>query len=449
MRRSLAVAFFLLVFAAACCRAAPLVWFCPNDSKLIGSQDYDAQWPKARGHVSVFKFYYQGIRDPPIAELRAKFTWLKAHHIAVAVEWPAMAWTENGAGYQTEGFNPANTSQALARKIQSAGGTLDYVAMDEPLFYGHYDSGPHAAHWPVAAVAANVAANLRQVWAVFPQCRVGDIEPVDAMPIGDYLPTTALWVGAFQAATGHPLAFLHDDILWRNGWRESLPKVSALLSARKIPLGVIFNATGGDGPSAHWMESAEVNIQSFNAAGVPKPDHVIFQTWYPLPSAVLPETSPPSFSFLVGYYFGPSARQSPPVPFLRLYNARLSRHRYTTDAREAASLVSHGWAQEPPVGGLYKRADGANGPTPLYQLSGADGDQCLTTDRRERAALLASGHRDGGIVGYVFGAADPAGQPLYHAGCALYPDFYTCNLAEYDGLTAPTWRRYGAVCAMP
>ena len=436
--KRLAAALCLLFFAATC-RAAPQVWFCPNDSKLIGSSDYDAQWPKARSRVNVFKFYYQGIRDPPVAELRAKFAWLRAHHIAVAVEWPAMNWTENGAGYQTEGFNPTNTSEALARKIQSAGGTLDYVAMDEPLFYGHYDAGPHAARWPVEFVAANVAANLRQVWAVFPQCQFGDIEPVDAMPVGEYLSTTALWLGAFKSATGHELAFLHDDILWGNKWRASLPKVSALLSARKIPLGVIFNATGGDGPSAHWMESAEVNIQSYNTARVPKPDHVIFQTWYPLPSTVLPESSPTSFSFLVGYYFGPYARRSPPMPFMRLYNARLSRHRYTTNAREAASLVSHGWVQEPPAGGLYPRADGAAGLTPLYQLAGADGDQCLTTDRRERAS----------IVGYVFGAADPAGQPLYHASCALYLDFYTCNRAEYDSLTAPMWRRYGAICAMP
>lgn len=134
------------------------------------------------------------------------------------------------------------------------------------------------------------------------------------------------------------------------------------------------------------MESAEVNIQSYNAAGVPRPDHVIFQTWYPLPLTVLLETSPASFSFLVGYYFSPRAVQAPPIPFLRLYNADLSRHRYTTNARKAASLVSRGWVQEPPVGGLYPRADGAAGLTPLYQLSGAGGGQCLTTNRREQAA---------------------------------------------------------------
>ena len=81
-----------------------------------------------------------------------------------------MTWTENGAGYQAEAFNPENTSEALVRKIQSADGTSDYVAMDEPLFYGHYNAGPHAARWPAAAV--NVAASPRQVWAVFPQCWV-------------------------------------------------------------------------------------------------------------------------------------------------------------------------------------------------------------------------------------------------------------------------------------
>ena len=192
MKRFLTAVFCFLAFGGGIrgASAKNLVWLCPNNSKLISSSDYDAQWAQARSRVQVYKFYYQIIRDSSILDLQAKFRWLKAHHIATAVEWPAMTWTENGTGYNVEGFNPANASQMLARKIQIAGGTLDYAAMDEPLFFGHFDSGPHAAHWSVAAVAANVAANMQQVWAIFPQCQVGDIEPMDAMPVGEYLSAT-------------------------------------------------------------------------------------------------------------------------------------------------------------------------------------------------------------------------------------------------------------------
>ncbi|MBV9852819.1 MAG: hypothetical protein JO250_24435 [Armatimonadetes bacterium] len=452
LKRFLAAAFCLIAMAGAGAggaRAADLVWFCPNDSRLISSSSYDSQWPRARSRVRVYKFYYQVIRDSPVAELRAKFQWLKAHHIALAVEWPAMTWTENGAGDNVEGFNPAGTSQALAQKIQSAGGTLGYVAMDEPLYYGHYDSGPHCAHWPLATIVANVVANMRQVWAIFPHCEVGDIEPVDAMPTGDALAMTSQWADAFRGASGRPLAFLHDDILWGAGWRQSIPKLAAMLAVKKVAFGVIFNATGDPSPDARWMESAEINVQSYNAAKVPKPRQIVFQTWYPLPSAVLPETAPSAFSSLILYYYGPYAKQPPPVPFLRLYSATLNRHLYTTDARRITGLKSHGWILEPPAGNVYLHPGGAAGLIPLYQLSGGPTDHLFTTSLREKANLFASGHRNEGVAGYVFAAGNPAGRPLYHAGSPQFQDFYTCNPDEYAGLAAPMWQREGITCAMP
>ena len=447
--RRAAIFCFIVFFGGGNAWAKDLVWFCPNDSKLISSSEYDAQWPRARSRVQVYKFYYQVIRDSPVAELRDKFRWLAAHHIATSVEWPAMTWAENGTGYNVEGFNPAETSQKLARKIQSAGGTLDYAAMDEPLFFGHFDKGPHSAQWPVATIAANVAANMQQVWAIFPQCRVGDIEPIDAMPPQEYLSSTTQWIQAFQTATGRPLAFLHDDVLWDNGWRQSVPPISALLTARKIDFGVIFNATGGPGPDARWVESAEVNVQNYNAAHVPKPNHVIFQTWYPYPTAILPETSTTAFSSLVNYYFSPYATQTPPVPFVRLYNASLGRHVYTADARRAAALKSRGWVLEPPTGSVYQQPGGALGLTPLYRLSDGNRDEALTTQATEKANLLASGYQEAGIAGYVFDAANPAGQLLYHAVSPPLGNFYTCNKAEYDALKTPTWTPCGVTCAMP
>ena len=197
------------------------------------------------------------------------------------------------------------------------------------------------------------------------------------------------------------------------------------------------------------MESAEVNIKKYRASGVPRPSQVIFQTWYPVPAAILPETEPSAFSALVLYFFSPAALQAPPVSLLRLYNASLSRHFYTTDSQQAASLTAHGWVSEPPAGNVYRSAQAVPGLRPLYRLTRANGDCVFTVRVQEKTSLQASGFHDAGIIGYVFEAANPAGQPLYHADSTTFHHFYTCNREEYNGLTGPTWTKDGVNCAMP
>jgi hypothetical protein len=148
--------------------------------------------------------------------------------------------------------------------------------------------------------------------AVFPDVQVGDIEPLDSFadPAGVWVSTTQEWIGDFQAAAGFPLAFLHDDVTWTVPLNQYLPQLQPLLAQQSIPFGVIFNGTNNAVSDAGWMSAAEQNIQAYNSSGDAQPAQVIFQTWDPYPTHVLPETSPTSLSYLVDFYFSPQAQLS-------------------------------------------------------------------------------------------------------------------------------------------
>jgi hypothetical protein len=76
-----------------------------------------------------------------------------------------------------EGYFAPGQMAALAAKLKRAGGTLEYIAMDEPLWFGHYYNEKNACHSSIDNVVARVAANWREYQKVFPNVIIGDIEP--------------------------------------------------------------------------------------------------------------------------------------------------------------------------------------------------------------------------------------------------------------------------------
>jgi hypothetical protein len=49
-------------------------------------------------------------------------------------------------GGGVEGYFAPDQTAALAAKLKRAGGTLQYIAMDEPLWFGHYYNEKNACH---------------------------------------------------------------------------------------------------------------------------------------------------------------------------------------------------------------------------------------------------------------------------------------------------------------
>jgi len=286
----------------------PTTWFAPiGDTSAIpyvhGANDYfelfspNAPWPQAASHVTVFKMYSQML-DLDDATLRNMFANLKSRHIAFAIEWgPLDGGATCGAGI--EGFT-GSAALHYAQRIRDLGGSLQYVAFDEPVGGAVLYSGTNACQWTPLQTAQNAAANVGQILSVFPDAHVGDIE---GLPNGDsWLSAYAQFTDAWQAVTGKPLAFFHFDVDWSQEWKPATAALTQMLKKRNIPIGHIYNGGGGTS-DASWIALAEQHMADFETHAALTPDEVILQSWMPYPKHLLPETDPTSFTYLVDQYF--------------------------------------------------------------------------------------------------------------------------------------------------
>jgi hypothetical protein len=303
--------------ATAAMRTQPQVWF--NVTNYVGQSgvdgaqgwnilfdDPDAPWPAFMEHVQVFAA--AGIWKTPDAILTKAFTKLKAHHVAFAMESLAQSWVHQPkCGEGVESFYDPPGARLTANKIKAAGGELVYVAMDEPLWYGHYYSGHDACHSSLRNTAERAAAIIAEYQKVFPHVIVGDIEPFPAITEqpnwrADYRE----WMADFEAATGQPIAFLHVDINWpKPDWPASLQEAAAFARERGLTFGIIYNGsvTGAANPTTKlWLDSAVGNFMQIETRLRIIPDQVIFHSWDRFPAHAITDSTDRGEDYLVTEY---------------------------------------------------------------------------------------------------------------------------------------------------
>ena len=296
-------------------REKQTIWFAPINpavwNNMIGSADYlelftpGAPWTTASSRIQVFKMYTQML-SPTFtgsfsdATLQQIFAYLNTHGIALAVEFPPLTPTA-ACGMGVEGF-AGELALPLAIRIQQLGGTLQYVAFDEPFFHGStLYTGPRACQWSTQQIAANALQSVVQIRSVFPDVIVGDIEPV---PVGsNWLSIYTAGMDDWRAVAGSPFAFFHFDVNWGVDWKPGVESLREAVQRRGIPFGMIYNGWSADLSNAQWMSDAENHYAEWEAQGGTIPRHVIFQSWYPYPDHVLPETDPTALTYLINSYF--------------------------------------------------------------------------------------------------------------------------------------------------
>nr|WP_291692149.1 hypothetical protein [Bradyrhizobium sp.] len=198
--------------------------------------DPNAPWPDFMNHVQVVAA--AGIMQVPDDVLAKMFVKLKQKHISFAMESLAQSWVhEPECGHGVESYYDPPGARKVAEKIKAAGGQIDIVAMDEPLYYGRYYSGRDACHSSIENVAERAAAILREYQKVFPNVVIGDIEPFPAITSqSNWQNEYSVWMQAFSAASGQKLAFL-QSISTGEAEREdrALPICSKAFAKSHIP----------------------------------------------------------------------------------------------------------------------------------------------------------------------------------------------------------------------
>ena len=150
----------------------------------------DAPWKKAASGLAVFKFGTRFVLHADDAELRTVIDDLKDRHIAFAVELGVLESGGPGTcGYGVEGYGNPTAVESVAKRVKALGGQIDYVAMDEPVWFGHIvdkvsKSSGTGCRYSVPEIAEKAAAKIAVLRRYFPDIKIGDIEPVSARAPG-------------------------------------------------------------------------------------------------------------------------------------------------------------------------------------------------------------------------------------------------------------------------
>lgn len=260
-----------------------------------------ANWRHAARQLRVFKLYESWLQLPVAtpSRLRRIMADLKRRHIALAVEGLGLTARDCGAG--VEGFSDPGSAAALASEVRRAGGTLKYVAFDEPFTFGSLYDGQSACHWTADKVARELDHFVRTLRRWFPHLVAGDIEPLS----GEDPQLLVDWMDTYKRVAGSRLGFFHLDLDWVNpNWPQDARGLEQAAHARGIPFGLIYNGNGSS-TDLDWTRTAEQRFIEYEARAGVRPDQAIFQSWEDHPDHVLPETKQGTFTWLIDQYIRP------------------------------------------------------------------------------------------------------------------------------------------------
>jgi len=275
---------------------APQLWFSPGDDLefrgIVSHPDFPklfeepSLWPTGLSHINVIEFRQAYIARKPAESLKY-YNYLKAHHIALAVAMTVMPAENCGQGI--EGIMSRKGIDFYSKAIKGAGIDIDYVLMDEPLYFGHDYTGKDACRLPIADVARGVAESVATIRSYHPKAKFVLGEPV-SLPGG--VAELAEFLDAYKATTHEYPFSVELDVQWPKNWRSELPPLVNWLKARGIGYGIIYNATGGTKGDHAWVSSAKLNAQAVASAIHINPQHVMIQTWETYPVPIVPESNP-------------------------------------------------------------------------------------------------------------------------------------------------------------
>ena len=295
------------------------VWFAPN----LGSTDmlklftHPSEWASVRADIDVFKFYTGHVASGDqsckgtvrcgsnylknFVKVDA-FAKLKKWGVDIAIESlypfpnrsqsniPQCATGEWAVDYATK------ISTELIRYVHSNGGTVRYLAMDEPVrkwyphFFGEERKKRPCLYDSLSKLADDVAAYIQQVNTTYPSVGIGQIELYPEVSVSQLQE----WVSELEKR-GISLPFLHLDVHQAtiDAYRKfgvpidvkgDLQTLKSYLDARNIAFGIIFTDT-------HWQKYRSDQYTDkmyfenttewirFVKKAIDKPDHSIFQSW--------------------------------------------------------------------------------------------------------------------------------------------------------------------------
>jgi hypothetical protein len=113
-------------------------------SSNVSSSDFmdlwkpDAPWAKAASAIQIFKVSTQFLHRSTDEQLSQVINDLRRRHIALAFAAEIIA-TSAQCGNGVPGYTTRAVIQTAVDRVSRLGGTIDYVAFDSPMAFGHFN----------------------------------------------------------------------------------------------------------------------------------------------------------------------------------------------------------------------------------------------------------------------------------------------------------------------
>ena len=286
------------------------LWFAPGDDLnvkgTVNRTDFQelfvpgSPWQTGLSRINVLQIRSPWFLRMPEAAVKQVISFSVEHRIGLAVPLDSVA--SDTCGQNVEGFTSTKGMQFYPRELRKRGVPLEYVVLDEPLYYGHEYSTSTTCNFPIQEVAKRVAYSIRTVKSYYPAIKVVLSEPEQSLSGG--VVELAEFLDAYRRELGEYPSAMRMDIQWHKDWPSAIPSLLSMLRSRHVGFSLIYNATrGGLAPSdSDWVRSAEANVQTYRSRFRQPPNQIVIQSWDKRPGRVLPESDPTTMTGFLKWY---------------------------------------------------------------------------------------------------------------------------------------------------
>jgi hypothetical protein len=288
--------------------ADPEIWFNPHPT-LDWMQMFsdDAPWQGAASHVQVIEVVHWWLDTATDAQVQAIGAFAKSHHMKIDLEIQAIGITSADTCGLMEGYSTIGILTSEAGILKRNNITPDMMTMDEPVGFGHYDTGTGGCLFPPDVLAARVAANINGAIALFPNIQLYEIEPIPALTGNpDWREIETEFQNQVRLMTGKPVRGMQLDIGWPvPAWKQAVADIQQFTHGRNMKWGPIADPSSNANSNADAVASVIQQYEYMEGTMGIVPDMVIFTSWTPYPQYSMPDTSPGAQTWEIAQYFRP------------------------------------------------------------------------------------------------------------------------------------------------
>ncbi len=305
------------MFALTQTASAAEVWFAPNDNLRRGvghdvvlNEDFpqlfddDPAWSARTDVFVISAFMASGAGSQE--ELVRLAAFLEQRRIKLAVGVHATL-TESAkpvageCGTAVEGAGRAGQNEQIFRRLKQFNLDIAYLALDEPLTFGHYFKGNTACRNPIVETARRAAAAVAEIHKSYPQARVVDAEAAPPMELAQWRSDFAEWLDAYRQAAGAPLDAVVFDVNLFGDWRARVAAGVEIAKRHGVRAGVFVIKPGPGVSDAQAVADYKRAIAEIDASKIPF-DIVTIANWTIHPFANLPQSEPTTLTHVLDFY---------------------------------------------------------------------------------------------------------------------------------------------------